>query len=44
MFGVEIGDGDCGWERIMPALRDIGYKGWIAAEVDGLFAEIDLKT
>ncbi len=34
-FGVEIGDGDCGWERVMPALREIGYNGWIAAEVGG---------
>jgi hexulose-6-phosphate isomerase len=34
-FEVEIGDGDCGWERVMQALRDIGYEGWAAAEVRG---------
>jgi L-ribulose-5-phosphate 3-epimerase len=34
-FGVEIGDGDCGWTRVMQALRDIGYAGWAAAEVGG---------
>jgi hexulose-6-phosphate isomerase len=34
-FEVEIGEGDCGWERVMQALRDIGYEGWAAAEVAG---------
>jgi hexulose-6-phosphate isomerase len=34
-FSVEIGDGDCGWARVMQALRDIGYAGWAAAEVGG---------
>lgn len=34
-FGVEIGEGDCGWDRVMRALRDIGYAGWAAAEVGG---------
>lgn len=34
-FGVEIGDGDCGWSRVMEALREIGYAGWAAAEVGG---------
>lgn len=34
-FQVEIGEGDCGWDRVMEALRDIGYEGWAAAEVGG---------
>lgn len=34
-FGVEIGEGDCGWDRVMAALRDIGYTGWATAEVGG---------
>ncbi|HZW10056.1 MAG TPA: sugar phosphate isomerase/epimerase family protein [Phycisphaerales bacterium] len=34
-FDVEIGEGDCGWDRVMQALRDIGYNGWAAAEVAG---------
>ena len=34
-FGVEIGDGDSDWPKIMTALDDIGYTGWIAAEVSG---------
>ncbi len=34
-FGVEIGDGDAGWDRVRAALRKIGYRGWAAAEVGG---------
>jgi hexulose-6-phosphate isomerase len=35
-FAVEIGEGDCGWPRVMAALKEIGYtKGWAAAEVSG---------
>lgn len=34
-FGVEIGDGDAGWDRVGAALRKIGYRGWAAAEVGG---------
>jgi len=34
-FGVEIGEGDVGWDRVRDALRRIGYSGWAAAEVGG---------
>jgi hexulose-6-phosphate isomerase len=34
-FGVEIGEGDVGWDRVRAALRRIGYRGWAAAEVGG---------
>lgn len=34
-FAVEIGEGDCGWDRVMRALDEIGYTGWAAAEVGG---------
>lgn len=34
-FGVEIGDGDVGWERVRGALRRISYSGWATAEVGG---------
>ncbi len=34
-FEVEIGEGSCGWDRVMQALRDVGYGGWAAAEVRG---------
>ena len=34
-FQVEIGDGDCGWPRVMAALDEIGYSGWASAEVGG---------
>lgn len=34
-FGVEIGDGDVGWERVRGALSRIGYSGWATAEVGG---------
>jgi len=38
-FGVKIGDGDAGWERVRAALKRIGYTGWAAAEVGGGGAE-----
>lgn len=34
-FGVKIGDGDAGWERVCEALDRVGYRGWAAAEVGG---------
>jgi len=35
-FQVEIGEGDCGWPRVVSALERIGYRGgWAAAEVGG---------
>lgn len=34
-FGVKIGDGDSGWDRVRAALKAIGYTGWAAAEVGG---------
>lgn len=38
-FGVEIGEGDAGWDRVREALRRVGYRGWAAAEVQGGDAE-----
>ena len=32
---VLIGDGDADWPEIRKALREIGYRGWAAAEVRG---------
>ena len=34
-FGVKIGEGDAGWERVCAALDDIRYTGWASAEVGG---------
>lgn len=34
-FDVEIGDGDCGWPRVMGALEALGWSGWASAEVGG---------
>jgi hexulose-6-phosphate isomerase len=34
-FGVGIGEGDAGWERVMAALDRAGYSGWASAEVGG---------
>ena len=34
-FGVEIGEGDCGWPAVVAALDEIGYRGWATAEVGG---------
>jgi L-ribulose-5-phosphate 3-epimerase len=32
---AEIGEGDAGWPEIRRALRELGYRGWAAAEVNG---------
>lgn len=32
---VKIGDGDAGWADTRQALRELGYRGWAAAEVEG---------
>jgi len=32
---AEIGDGDAGWPDVRQALRELGYRGWAAAEVNG---------
>ncbi len=34
-FGVEIGEDDCDWPKVMHELDNIGYKGWASAEVGG---------
>lgn len=34
-FGVGIGDGDAGWDRVRAALGRVGYAGWATAEVGG---------
>ncbi len=34
-FGVEIGEGDVGWDRVRAALARINYTGWATAEVAG---------
>lgn len=34
-FQVEIGEGDCGWPRVMTALDELGWSGWASAEVGG---------
>lgn len=34
-FQVGIGDGDCGWPRVMAALDEVGFEGWASAEVGG---------
>jgi len=34
-FQVKIGEGDCGWPRVMAALDEIGFEGWASAEVGG---------
>ena len=34
-FGVEIGEGDVGWDQVREALQSIGYSGWATAEVGG---------
>lgn len=33
--GVRIGDGDAGWPDVRQALKELGYRGWAAAEVTG---------
>ena len=32
---VKIGEGDADWSAVRNALKEIGYRGWIAAEVPG---------
>jgi hexulose-6-phosphate isomerase len=34
-FDVELLEGDCDWPAVMKALKEIGYKGWVAAEIRG---------
>ena len=34
-FGVKLLEGDCDWPAVMAALRDIGYDGWMTAEIQG---------
>ena len=34
-FNVELMDGDCDWPAVMSALQDVGYRGWMTAEVAG---------
>ena len=34
-FEVKLGEGDCGWPRVMASLDEIGYEGWASAEVGG---------
>lgn len=34
-FQVELGEGDCGWPRVMAALAEVGYEGWAGVEVRG---------
>ena len=34
-FGVPIGEGDCDWPAVMRALEDVGFRGWLTAEVGG---------
>ena len=38
-FRVKIGDGDCGWPKVVEALKEIDYRGWATAEVGGGDAE-----
>lgn len=34
-FDVELLAGDCDWPAVMKALDDIGYQGWLIAEISG---------
>lgn len=34
-FQVELLEGDCDWPAVMKAVDDVGYRGWIIAEVPG---------
>lgn len=34
-FDVELLEGDCDWPAVMRALDDIGYQGWLIAEIPG---------
>jgi len=42
-FEVELLEGDCDWPAVMKALDDVGYHGWLIAEIGGGNAE-RLKT
>ncbi len=34
-FNVELLEGDCDWPAVMKAVDDIGYQGWMIAEIGG---------
>ena len=34
-FGVDLLEGDCDWPAVMTALDEIGYSGWMTAEIKG---------
>jgi hexulose-6-phosphate isomerase len=34
-FNVEVLEGDCNWPEVMKALDEVGYQGWLIAEVRG---------
>ena len=34
-FNVPIGGGDCDWPAVLEALKEIGWSGWVTAEVRG---------
>lgn len=34
-FDVLLLEGDCDWPAVMKALRDIGFEGWMTAEIGG---------
>ena len=34
-FGVDLLEGDCDWPAVMTALEEIGYSGWMTAEIKG---------
>lgn len=38
-FAVELMEGDCDWPAVMKAFDEIGYRGWVIAEVPGGDAE-----
>ncbi len=34
-FSVKLTEGDCDWPSVMKALDDVGYEGWMTAEIQG---------
>ena len=34
-FGVKLTEGDCDWPSVMQALDDVGFQGWMTAEIAG---------
>ena len=34
-FKVKLGEGDSDWSKVNQALKEIGYSGWVSAEVPG---------